>query len=90
VKELVRSQIRAQFERESDKGQELSMGELIHVSKMKIIKEPGKDKVKRAYLEGFLEPLRMGVHGGIKKFYGVEPEEDLPATLDHIIAGVAG
>lgn len=66
------------------------MSEMIHVSKMKVIKEPGKNKVKRVYLEGFPEPLRMGLHGGIKKFYGVEPGEDLPATLDHIIAGVAG
>lgn len=66
------------------------MGELVHVSKMKIYKEPGKGKVKRAHLEGFAQPIRMGVHGEIKKFYGVEPEEDLPATLDHIVAGVAG
>ena len=66
------------------------MSELVHVSKMKIYKEPGKGKVKQALLEGFPQPIRMGVHGGIKKFYGVEPEEDLPATLDHIVAGVAG
>jgi len=50
----------------------------------------GELKVKQAYLEGFPKPIRMGVHGGIKKFYGVEPEEDLPATLDHVVAGVAG
>jgi hypothetical protein len=28
------------------------------------------------------------VHGGIKAFYGVEPEEEVPATLDHIVAAV--
>ena len=66
------------------------MSELVHVSKMKVYKEPGKGKVKKVYLDGFPNPVRMGVHGGIKKFYGVEPEEDLPATLDYIVAGVAG
>src|SRR2546425_5051403 len=66
------------------------MGELVHISKFKVYKEPGKGKVKQAYLEGFPKPIRMGVHGGIKKFYGVEPEEDLPATLDHVVAGGGG
>ncbi len=66
------------------------MSELVHVSKMKVYREPGTGKVKQAHLEGFAQPIRMGVHGGIKKFYGVEPEEDLPATLDYIVAGVAG
>ena len=46
------------------------MGELVHVSKVKVYKEPGKGKVKKAYIEGFPEPIRMGVHGGIKKFFG--------------------
>ena len=34
--------------------------------------------------------MRFGVHGGIKHFYKIEPEEDLPATLDYIIAAVGG
>ncbi|MFQ5881587.1 MAG: hypothetical protein ACE5I9_03795 [Candidatus Methylomirabilales bacterium] len=64
------------------------MGELIHTSKAKIFKDKGP--VRRAYIEPFTEPVRYGVHGGIKKFYGVEPEEELPTTLDHMIAAVAG
>jgi hypothetical protein len=64
------------------------MAELIHVSKVKIVKDKGP--VRRAYIENFPEPVRFGVHGGIKEFYGVEPEEELPTTLDHVIAGVAG
>ncbi len=64
------------------------MGEPIHVSKVRILKDEGP--VRRAYIEGFAEPVRYGVHGGIKTFYGVEPEEELPATLDHIVAAVAG
>jgi hypothetical protein len=64
------------------------MGDVIHVSRSKIVKDKGP--VRRAYIESFPDPVRYGVHGGIKKFYGVEPEEELPTTLDHIIAAVAG
>jgi hypothetical protein len=61
---------------------------LIHVSRIRIEKEKGP--VRRAYIEALPEPVRYELHGGIKKFYGVEPEEELPTTLDHMIAAVAG
>ncbi len=64
------------------------MGDLIHSSHVRIVKDKGP--VRRAYIEDFAEPVRYRVHGGIKKFYGVEPEEELPTTLNHIIAAVAG
>ncbi len=64
------------------------MGDVIHVSKSKIFKDKGT--VRRAYIEHFEEPFYYGVHGGIKDFYKVEPEVEYPATLDHIIAAVAG
>ena len=64
------------------------MGDLIHTSRARIYKEKGP--VRRAYIEGFPDPVRYGLHGGIKKFYGIEPEEELPATLDHVVAAVAG
>ena len=64
------------------------MGDIVHVSKVRITK--GKGPLRLAYIENFPEPVRYGLHGGIKKFYGVEPEEELPATLDHIVAAVAG
>jgi hypothetical protein len=64
------------------------MGEIIHVSKARITK--GKGPLRHAWIENFPEPVRYGLHGGIKKFYGVEPEEEMPATLDHIVAAVAG
>ena len=41
-------------------------------------------------IEGFAEPVYYGVHGGIKKFYQVEPETEHAATLDHIVAATAG
>lgn len=64
------------------------MGELVHLTKVKIYKEPGKGKVKKAIIEGFPQPIRMGLHGGVKKFYRVESEEDLPTTLDYVVAAL--
>ena len=66
------------------------MAELIQVSKVKIEKEPGKGKVKKAVIEGFPQPIRMGLHGGVKKFYRVESGEDLPTTLDYVVAALGG
>ncbi|OFW19487.1 MAG: hypothetical protein A3H27_18365 [Acidobacteria bacterium RIFCSPLOWO2_02_FULL_59_13] len=60
----------------------------IHVSHVKIYKDKGP--VRRAYIENFPEPVRYGLHGGIREFYGVEPEEELPATIDHVVAAVGG
>ena len=64
------------------------MGELIHTSHVKIYQD--KSPLRRAFIENFSEPVRYGVHGGIKHFYKMEPEADLPATLDHMIAAVGG
>jgi len=64
------------------------MGEQVAVSKAKVYKEPGGGKVKRAYIEGFPEPIRMGLHGGVKKFFRVESGEDLPTTLDYVAAAL--
>jgi len=55
------------------------MAELIHVSKVRIIKDKGP--LRRAWIENFPDPVVYGVHGGIKKFYGVEPEQEAPTTL---------
>ena len=64
------------------------MGEVVHTSKIRIVREAGP--TPRAVIEGFLEPVYYGVHGGIKKFYKVEPEKEHAATLDHIVAATAG
>ena len=63
------------------------MGELIHTSHVRIVKDKGP--ARRAYIEHFSEPVRYGLHGGIKKFYQVEPEKEHAATLDHIVAATA-
>ena len=64
------------------------MADLIHTSRVRIYQD--KRPLRRAFIEDFEEPVRYGVHGGIKAFYGIEPEEDLPATLDYIVAAVGG
>jgi hypothetical protein len=45
------------------------MGEVVHTSRIKIVRETGP--TRRAVIEGFSEPIYYGVHGGIKKFYKV-------------------
>jgi hypothetical protein len=67
---------------------EAPMGEVVHTSRIKIVREKGP--TRRAMIEGFAEPIYYGVHGGIKRFYNVEPDKEYAATLDHIIAATAG
>ncbi len=64
------------------------MREVVHTSRIKIVREAGP--TRRAMIEGFAEPIYYGVHGGIKKFYKVEPDKEYAATLDHMIAATAG
>jgi hypothetical protein len=64
-----------------------TMGEIVHTSRISIVREQGP--TRRAMIEGFDEPIYYGVHGGIKKFYRVEPEKEHAATLDHIVAATA-
>jgi hypothetical protein len=64
------------------------MGEIVHTSRIKIVREKGS--TRRALIEGFDEPIYYGVHGGIKEFYKVESEKEHAATLDHIVAATAG
>ncbi len=64
------------------------MSQGIYTSRVQIERVNGP--IRHAYLEPFTEPIRFGVHGAIKQFYGVEPVEELPSTLDHIVAAVGG
>ena len=63
------------------------MGEIVHTSRIRIVREKGP--TRRAMIEGFNEPVYYGVHGGIKRFYKVEPEKEHAATLDLIVAATA-
>jgi hypothetical protein len=64
------------------------VGQIVHTSRIHITREKGP--TRKALIEGFSEPVYYGVHGGIKSFYKVEPEEEHAATLDHIVGAVAG
>lgn len=64
------------------------MADPIYTSRVRI--ERVKGPIRRAFIEPFAEPVRFGVHGAIKQFYGVEPEEEVPSTLDYMIAAVGG
>jgi hypothetical protein len=66
---------------------ETKMGTVVHTCRSRIVREEGP--TRKAIIEGFPGEVRYGVHGGIKKFYGIEPREEHPATLDHIVTAVA-
>jgi hypothetical protein len=64
------------------------MAEHVYTSRVRI--ERIKGPIRHAIVEPFREPIRFGVHGAIKQFYGVEPDEEVLSTLDYIIAAVGG
>jgi uncharacterized OsmC-like protein len=66
------------------------MARLLQLSKVKVEKEPGKNKIKRAQFEGFPDVARMGVHGGIAQFFKLQPDQPMPSTLDYIVAAIGG
>jgi hypothetical protein len=63
------------------------VGELIHRSKVRIV--PEKPTVKQAFVEPFPMPIRTGVHGGVKAWYKAQDNEELPTTIDHVVAAIA-
>lgn len=63
------------------------MSPVVHTSRIHIVREKGP--TRRASIEGFPEPIYYGVHGGIKRFYKVEPDKEHAATLDHIVSAIA-
>lgn len=60
----------------------------VYTSRIRI--ERVKGPLRQAFIEPFADPVRFGVHGAIKQFYGVEPDEEVPATLDYMIAAIGG
>jgi hypothetical protein len=64
------------------------MSEIVHQSKIMITRVKGP--TRKAVIEGFDEPVYYGVHGGIKGFYKIDPDEEHAATLDHVVGAVGG
>jgi hypothetical protein len=48
------------------------------------------DRIRRAYFEGFEEPVVYGLHGGVKDFYKADIKEERPTTIEHVAAALAG
>jgi hypothetical protein len=63
------------------------MGDVVHRSKVRIV--PEKPTVKQAYVEPFPQAIRTGMHGGVKSWYKATVEEELPTTIDHVVAAIA-
>ena len=64
-----------------------------YTSRIRIEKHEGPHRTAR--VEPFPDPIHFGMHSGIKHFYQNKYGREItgpeyPATLDHIIAGVAG
>src|ERR1039457_4729644 len=66
------------------------MAKLLHTSRVRIHKELGKSKIKRAEIDGFPGVVRMGIHGGIAQYFKLSPDEPMASTLDYIVAAVGG
>lgn len=64
------------------------MSNPIYTSRVRV--EKVKGPIRHAFVQPFQAPVRFGVHGAVKQFYGVEPEEEVPATLDYMVAAVGG
>jgi len=64
------------------------MGDIIHQSEIPITRVKGP--TRKAVIKGFDQPVHYGVHGGIKGFYKIDPEEEHAATLDHLVGAVGG
>ncbi len=47
-----------------------------------------KAPTPKATIQGFEAPVCYGVHGGIKGFYGVDPDKEHAAPLDPIVGAV--
>jgi len=64
------------------------MGDIIHQSEITITRVKGP--TRKAVIKGFAHPVYYGVHGGIKGFYRIDPDEEHAATLDHVVGAVGG
>jgi hypothetical protein len=62
------------------------VGDIVQRTKVRIV--PEQPTVKQAFVEPFSEPIRTGMHGGVKAWYRATVEEELPTTLDHVVAAI--
>lgn len=56
----------------------------IELTKITMYQVGTANKIRRANISGFQQPIYFGLHGGVKQFNGGEPEIEYPSTLEHI------
>jgi hypothetical protein len=49
-----------------------------------------RDGLRNAYLGEVAEPVKYGVQGKLREYYGAGEGCPIASTLDHIVAAVAG
>ncbi len=64
------------------------MSNVIYTSRVRI--EQKKRPLRNAHLPATAHPVEFGVHGGIAAHYGMQPESDVAATLDYVVAATGG
>jgi len=62
----------------------------IQLTKISIFQVDTANKIRQSNISGFKQPIFCGVHGGVKQFFGVEPEIEYPSTLDHTVIEAGG
>jgi hypothetical protein len=66
------------------------MTNAIHFTEIQVYQIDTINKIKKAVITGFNDPIIYGVHGGVKEFYKAAAEVECPSTLDHIVAAAGG
>ena len=64
------------------------MSDVVYTSRVHIEKLEGSHR--KARVEPFDEPFDFGVHGAVAEHYGAGSGEELPTTLDHVVAAAGG
>ncbi len=64
------------------------MAEPVYVARVKVVQE--KRPRRRAHIAPFEQPVYFGVHSEVASFYQITPDEQLPSTLDYLVAAAAG
>ncbi len=58
-----------------------------YISRARLVYQDG---YRHAYLGDVPEPVRYGVQGALRTYYGAKEGPPIASTLDHIVAAVAG
>jgi hypothetical protein len=58
-----------------------------YVSKTRLVYQDG---LRNAYLGEVPEPVKYGVQGNLREYYGAGEGPPVPSTLDHIVGAVGG